>query len=108
MNRARVVAGWSALVCAVIVVSHFVFGDSWRTAVEYGLISLVLTIVLHFVGGGLIIASLNDPGGYKGLGVLMFLGVAAVECGGDLFVLAKGCRKILRLPVAAAEQSLQS
>ena len=28
--------------------------------------------------------------------------------GGDLFVLAKGCRKILRLPVAAAERSLQS
>jgi hypothetical protein len=34
--------------------------------------------------------------------------VAAVECGGDLFVLAKGCRKILRLSVAGAERSLQS
>jgi hypothetical protein len=33
--------------------------------------------------------------------------VAAVECGGDLFVLAKGCRKILRLSVAATERSLQ-
>jgi len=32
--------------------------------------------------------------------------VAAVECRGELFVLAKGCRKILRLSVAALEQEL--
>ena len=34
--------------------------------------------------------------------------VAAVECRGDLFVLAKGCGRILRLSVAAAERSLQA
>ena len=34
--------------------------------------------------------------------------VAAVECGGDLFVLAKGCGRILRLSVAEAERSLQA
>jgi hypothetical protein len=34
--------------------------------------------------------------------------VAAVECRGDLYVLAKGCRQILRLSVAEAERSLQS
>jgi hypothetical protein len=38
-------------------------------------LGLVLTIVLHVVGGMLILASINDPGGYKGLGVIMFLGV---------------------------------
>ncbi len=32
--------------------------------------------------------------------------VAAVECRGELFVLAKGCRKLLRLSVAAIEQEL--
>ena len=34
--------------------------------------------------------------------------VAAVECQGDLFVLAKGCGRILRLSVAGAERSLQA
>ena len=34
--------------------------------------------------------------------------VAAVECRGDLFVLAKGCGRILRLSVAEAERSLQA
>ena len=34
--------------------------------------------------------------------------VAAVECQGDLFVLAKGCGRILRLSVAEAERSLQA
>lgn len=34
--------------------------------------------------------------------------VAAVECHGDLFLLAKGCGRILRLSVAAAERSLQA
>ncbi len=34
--------------------------------------------------------------------------VAGVECMGDLFLLAKGCRRILRLSVAAAERSLQA
>jgi hypothetical protein len=32
--------------------------------------------------------------------------VAAVECRGELYVLAKGCRKLLRLSVAAVEQEL--
>ena len=32
--------------------------------------------------------------------------VAAVECRGELYVLAKGCRKLLRLSVAAIEQEL--
>jgi hypothetical protein len=31
---------------------------------------------------------------------------AAVECGGNLFVLAKGCGKLLRLEVAAVEREL--
>lgn len=34
--------------------------------------------------------------------------VAAVECNGDLYVLAKGCRSVLRVSVAAAERSLQT
>ena len=34
--------------------------------------------------------------------------VAAVECQGDLFVLAKGCGRILRLSVTDAERSLQA
>ena len=34
--------------------------------------------------------------------------VAAVECQDDLYVLAKGCRRILRLSVAGAERSLQT
>ena len=34
--------------------------------------------------------------------------VAAVECQGDLFVLAKGCGRILRLSVTGAERSLQA
>ena len=34
--------------------------------------------------------------------------VAAVECNGDLYVLAKGCRSILRLSVATTERSLQT
>ena len=34
--------------------------------------------------------------------------VAAVECQGDLFVLAKGCGRILRLSVAGAQRSLQA
>ena len=34
--------------------------------------------------------------------------VAAVECQGDLFVLAKGCGRILRLSVSGAERSLQA
>ena len=33
---------------------------------------------------------------------------AAVECRGDLFVLAKGCGRILRLSVSDAERSLQA
>jgi hypothetical protein len=33
--------------------------------------------------------------------------VAAVQCDDDLFVLAKGCRRVLRLSVAGVERSLQ-
>jgi hypothetical protein len=32
--------------------------------------------------------------------------VAAVECGGNLFVLAKGSRRLLRLDIADAERRL--
>ncbi|HEX7967572.1 MAG TPA: hypothetical protein VF502_05090, partial [Stellaceae bacterium] len=32
--------------------------------------------------------------------------VAAVECSGELFVIAKGCRKVLRLSVAALEREM--
>ena len=39
------------------------------------LLGLFLTIVLHIVGFGLIASSLNDHDGYKGLGLLLFLGV---------------------------------
>ena len=34
--------------------------------------------------------------------------VAAVECRGDLYVLAKGCKRVLRLSIADAERSLRS
>jgi Flp pilus assembly protein TadG len=47
MNRARAVAGWLGLVCAVVVMSRFIFDDSWGTAIKYALAALVLTGVLY-------------------------------------------------------------
>jgi sugar lactone lactonase YvrE len=68
----------------------------WAPPRSYG---LVIRLTEH----GLVRYSLHSRFDGKHHGV-----VAAVECGGDLFVLAKGCRKILRLSVAGAERSLQS
>ena len=68
----------------------------WAPPRSYGL-------VIRLTEEGLVRYSLHSRFDGKHHGV-----VAAVECGGDLFVLAKGCRKILRLSVAGAERSLQS
>jgi sugar lactone lactonase YvrE len=67
----------------------------WAPPRSYGL-------VIRLSDEGLVRYSLHSRFDGKHHGV-----VAAVECGGDLFVLAKGCRKILRLSVADAERSLQ-
>jgi hypothetical protein len=68
----------------------------WAPPRSYGL-------VIRLTEQGLVRYSLHSRFDGKHHGV-----VAAVECGGELFVLAKGCRKILRLSVAGAERSLQS
>jgi len=68
----------------------------WAPPRSYGL-------VIRLTEQGLVRYSLHSRFDGKHHGV-----VAAVECGGELFVLAKGCRKILRLSVADAERSLQS
>ena len=68
----------------------------WAPPRSYGL-------VIRLTEKGLVRYSLHSRFDGKHHGV-----VAAVECGGDLFVLAKGCGKILRLSVAGAERSLQS
>jgi len=68
----------------------------WAPPRSYGL-------VIRLTEQGLVRYSLHSRFDGKHHGV-----VAAVECGGDLFVLAKGCGKILRLSVAGAERSLQS
>jgi len=68
----------------------------WAPPRSYGL-------VIRLTEQGLVRYSLHSRFDGKHHGV-----VAAVECAGDLFVLAKGCRKILRLSVAGAERSLQS
>lgn len=68
----------------------------WAPPRSYGL-------VIRLSAEGLVRYSLHSRFDGKHHGV-----VAAVECNGDLFVLAKGCRSILRLSVAAAERSLQS
>jgi hypothetical protein len=67
----------------------------WAPPRSYGL-------VIRLTEQGLVRYSLHSRFDGKHHGV-----VAAVECSGDLFVLAKGCRKILRLSVAGAERSLQ-
>jgi len=68
----------------------------WAPPRSYGL-------VIRLNEQGLVRYSLHSRFDGKHHGV-----VAAVECAGELFVLAKGCRKILRLSVAGAERSLQS
>ena len=68
----------------------------WAPPRSYGL-------VIRLTEQGLVRYSLHSRFDGKHHGV-----VAAVECGGDLFVLAKGCRKILQLSVAGAERSLQT
>ncbi|MGZ5185963.1 MAG: strictosidine synthase [Caldimonas sp.] len=68
----------------------------WAPPRSYGL-------VIRLTEQGLVRYSLHSRFDGKHHGV-----VAAVECGGDLFVLAKGCGKILRLSVAGAERSLQT
>ena len=68
----------------------------WAPPRSYGL-------VIRLTDEGLVRYSLHSRFDGKHHGV-----VAAVECQGDLYVLAKGCRRILRLSVAAAERSLQT
>jgi hypothetical protein len=68
----------------------------WAPPRSYGL-------VIRLTDQGLVRYSLHSRFDGKHHGV-----VAAVECRGDLFVLAKGCRRILRLSVADAERSLAS
>jgi len=68
----------------------------WAPPRSYGL-------VIRLSPEGLVRYSLHSRFDGKHHGV-----VAAVECRGDLYVLAKGCGRILRLSVAGAERSLQS
>ncbi len=68
----------------------------WAPPRSYGL-------VIRLSAEGLVRYSLHSRFDGKHHGV-----VAAVECGGDLYVLAKGCGRILRLSVAGAERSLQA
>jgi len=66
----------------------------WAPPRSYGL-------VIRLTAEGLVRYSLHSRFDGKHHGV-----VAAVECGPDLFVLAKGCRKILRVSIADAERKL--
>jgi hypothetical protein len=68
----------------------------WAPPRSYGL-------VIRLTSEGLVRYSLHSRFDGKHHGV-----VAAVECQGNLYVLAKGCRRILRLSVADAERSLQA
>ena len=68
----------------------------WAPPRSYGL-------VLRLSSEGRVRYSLHSRFDGKHHGV-----VAALECRGDLFVLAKGCGRILRLSVAGAERSLQA
>ena len=68
----------------------------WAPPRSYGL-------VIRLTDAGLVRYSLHSRFDGKHHGI-----VAAAECGGDLFVLAKGCRQVLCLSVAAAERSLLS
>lgn len=68
----------------------------WAPPHSYGL-------VIRLTPQGLVRYSLHSRFDGKNHGV-----VAAVECQGNLYVLAKGCRRILRLSVAGIERSLQA
>lgn len=68
----------------------------WAPPHSYGL-------VMRLTPQGLVRYSLHSRFDGKHHGV-----VAAVECQGNLYMLAKGCGRILRLSVASAERSLQA
>ena len=68
----------------------------WAPPRSYGL-------VLRLDAQGRVLYSLHSRFDGKHHGV-----VAAVECGAHLFVLAKGCRSVLRLSIDDAERSLQA
>jgi hypothetical protein len=68
----------------------------WAPPRSYGL-------VIRLNGEGLVRYSLHSRVDGRNHGV-----VAAAECGGTLFVLAKGRRRVLRLDVADVERSLQA
>ncbi len=68
----------------------------WAPPHSYGL-------VIRLTAEGLVRYSLHSRFDGKHHGV-----VAAVECQGDLYVLAKGCGRILRLSIDAAQRSLQT
>ncbi len=68
----------------------------WAPPHSYGL-------VIRLTAEGMVRYSLHSRFDGKHHGV-----VAAIECQGDLFVLAKGCGRILRLSIAAAQRSLQT
>jgi len=67
----------------------------WAPPRSYGL-------VIRLTEEGLVRYSLHSRFDGKHHGV-----VAATECAGDLFVLAKGCRQVLRVSLAGVERSLQ-
>jgi hypothetical protein len=67
----------------------------WAPPKSYGL-------VMRISSEGLPLYSVHSRADGSNHGV-----VAAVECGDDLFVLAKGRRRILRLSIAAIEESLR-
>jgi len=67
----------------------------WAPPKSYGL-------VIRISSEGLPLYSLHSRADGSNHGV-----VAAVQCGNDLFVLAKGRRRILRLSVAAIEEGLR-
>ena len=68
----------------------------WAPPHSYGL-------VIRLTAEGMVRYSLHSRFDGKHHGV-----VAAIECQGDLFVLAKGCGRILRLSIAAAQRSLET
>ena len=68
----------------------------WAPPRSYGL-------VLRLNAQGQVLYSLHSRFDGKHHGV-----VAAVECGGNLYVLAKGCNRILKLSINDAQRSLQA
>ncbi len=68
----------------------------WAPPHSYGL-------VIRLTAEGLVRYSLHSRFDGKHHGV-----VAAIECQGDLYVLAKGCGRILRLSIDAAQRSLKT